>query len=680
MVVAAIFAPLMVCAVLVAVAGLWHGSNLAGRDPDEIAGLRTRPDIPVHSHSHHPGPERDPRLFNEDDELNQGVCEKDIDRSGRVSGARFVSHQENGVCSNTDLDVYSRDGKHYVVQGAKDAAYIHTEVTDPARPVKLKLYRWAGAANKYTRSMEMQAFAQGDRDYIALALERSSSSGYCGVVIVDVTNPLSPVKKSQYTGNGWCDTHNIFVEDDLEGDGRYIYATANSKDDMRVLDISGEHGGTVAAPREVGRYRSPTANPDNYVHDITVVDHGGSVGRRAYVAYWASGLVILDADDVTPGNNPVPLVGPNVIDPPGLLLHQAIPNAAGTRVIVQDEFAYRSTSRPVQMWDISGIPAVRPRYVDGLAPNVGVNGQLLPAHNMLVEGNRVYVGWYKAGMQGFLFNDAGFVRRFAYHQVQTEQPDAPYAGAWGVRTLEIGDAKYIFQSDRHYGLIVSRLDTTAPVVSAPAARLITTQALGTQNTPVELSWSASDDMSGVTSFLLQESVDGGPFMRVSLPSGTARSVVRLLPTNKSYRYRLRAADSAGNLSAWKLGSAFRVDRFEEGNAAVAYPAGTWTRQAISGASGGHVSYATQNGATARFSFTGKDVAWAGSKGPDRGRAEVYVDGAYLKTVELHAQTASTRQVLYARSWPVPGAHTLEIKVLGTAGRPRVDVDAFITLR
>ena len=30
-----------------------------------------------------------------------------------------------------------------------------------------------------------------------------------------------------------------------------------------------------------------------------------------------------------------------------------------------------------------------------------------------------------------------------------------------------------------------------------------------------------------------------------------------------------------------------------------------------------------------------------------------------------------------RSWPVAGRHTLEIRVVGTAGRPRVDVDAFV---
>jgi hypothetical protein len=64
-------------------------------------------------------------------------------------------------------------------------------------------------------------------------------------------------------------------------------------------------------------------------------------------------------------------------------------------------------------------------------------------------------------------------------------------------------------------------------------------------------------------------------------------------------------------------------------------------------------------------------------GPTRGQARVYVDGAYERTVDLGRATSASRLIMVLRSWPVAGRHTLEIRVVGTAGRPRVDVDAFV---
>ncbi len=66
-------------------------------------------------------------------------------------------------------------------------------------------------------------------------------------------------------------------------------------------------------------------------------------------------------------------------------------------------------------------------------------------------------------------------------------------------------------------------------------------------------------------------------------------------------------------------------------------------------------------------------------GPTRGQARVYVDGAYARTVDLRSSSSATRRVVYVRSWTSSARHTLEIRVVGTSGRPRVDVDAFLTV-
>jgi hypothetical protein len=55
--------------------------------------------------------------------------------------------------------------------------------------------------------------------------------------------------------------------------------------------------------------------------------------------------------------------------------------------------------------------------------------------------------------------------------------------------------------------------------------------------------------------------------------------------------------------------------------------------------------------------------------------KVYVDGVFVATVDLYAASASYRSVAYARTWSSLGTHTIRIVVVGTAGRPRVDLDA-----
>jgi hypothetical protein len=62
---------------------------------------------------------------------------------------------------------------------------------------------------------------------------------------------------------------------------------------------------------------------------------------------------------------------------------------------------------------------------------------------------------------------------------------------------------------------------------------------------------------------------------------------------------------------------------------------------------------------------------------------VWLDGTKVATVDLYSSTAQSRVMVFTRSWATPGAHTLEVRVLGTknaaSGGTRVDIDAFVTL-
>ena len=115
-------------------------------------------------------------------------------------------------------------------------------------------------------------------------------------------------------------------------------------------------------------------------------------------------------------------------------------------------------------------------------------------------------------------------------------------------------------------------------------------------------------------------------------------------------------------------------RLGETNAAIRYQS-TWLTARYSGYSNRQVIYATRTGASATLTFTGRGIAWIGPVGPTRGTARVYLDGKYVKTVDLRRSTFRARNLLFAKPFATAGKHTLRI-VVSSSGRP-VAIDELI---
>jgi hypothetical protein len=115
--------------------------------------------------------------------------------------------------------------------------------------------------------------------------------------------------------------------------------------------------------------------------------------------------------------------------------------------------------------------------------------------------------------------------------------------------------------------------------------------------------------------------------------------------------------------------------YSESSASIAYT-GTWRPASHRAYQGDRVKYATGAGATATFTFTGRRVTWYGPTGPTRGKAKVYIDGTYVRTVDLHRGSFSARTVAFRTAWQTVGPHTLTIKVVG-GGHPMVAIDEFV---
>ena len=229
------------------------------------------------------------------------------------------------------------------------------------------------------------------------------------------------------------------------------------------------------------------------------------------------------------------------------------------------------------------------------------------------------------------------------------------------------------------GLPAPRVDTAPPTQHAPISRVYGLATLGTTadgTTPVRTSWSASDGC-GISHYTLERRVSGGAWT-VQSTSGLATSLTQSLSFGSTYRYGAKATDGAGNTSNLVDGAAFEPVLSQQTSTAISYH-GTWTPVANTYASGGSLRYSTASGASATYTFTWTSVSWVSYRGANRGRAAVYVDGVYEATIDLYSSVYWARQIVYAASWPTSGTHSLKIVNLGTAGHPRVDVDAFVRL-
>jgi hypothetical protein len=132
----------------------------------------------------------------------------------------------------------------------------------------------------------------------------------------------------------------------------------------------------------------------------------------------------------------------------------------------------------------------------------------------------------------------------------------------------------------------------------------------------------------------------------------------------------------GAWGAWKVGPSGFVNGLEPSSDLTF--TGNWQIVRMKRAYSELPVAASAAGSSASYTFTGRSVAWLTDKSPERGQATVSIDGSVVATVDLQASSKILRVIVFSRSWPTSGQHTIRITVLGTpANRPRVDIDALL---
>lgn len=237
-------------------------------------------------------------------------------------------------------------------------------------------------------------------------------------------------------------------------------------------------------------------------------------------------------------------------------------------------------------------------------------------------------------------------------------------------------------------LSITNPDPTAPGVvpppisTVPRADVPRGARIGKSTVPLHLTWSANTPGSALRSHELQGSRDGGKtWANLTLPTPTTTSTT-LEVSGGSWRFRIRSANTHGVVGAWATGPTLTV-RVKQQNAAVYKAAKRWKKTAQSAALGGTVIRTNIRGAAATFRFTGTSVSWVGTRAPNRGKAEVFLDGRSQGVLDLYARTTSTRTILLSANLRA-GAHVLQIRALDkkrpTARNSYIDTDAFVTIR
>ncbi len=234
--------------------------------------------------------------------------------------------------------------------------------------------------------------------------------------------------------------------------------------------------------------------------------------------------------------------------------------------------------------------------------------------------------------------------------------------------------------------------TTASTATAPVQQLVVPSTASTTTVPVSLTWSGSTNATG---YELQQSINGGSFFDVAGCTSTAPCAAttavlgdRPSATNQStvttYRYQVRAVNATGVFGAYAVGPTFSIPATD--NTAGFSFNGSWSGVNLSGAYNGSVQQSGTVGAFAQNSspLGGTRIGFVSTKGPDRGVAQLVLDGNVVGTVDLYSPTLQPAQVVWSSADLGAVGHTLRVVVAGAKNASssgiKVDVDAYVALK
>ena len=192
-----------------------------------------------------------------------------------------------------------------------------------------------------------------------------------------------------------------------------------------------------------------------------------------------------------------------------------------------------------------------------------------------------------------------------------------------------------------------------------------------------LSWQPATGSFSGGSYVVLRRRDGAAWSTIATQTG--RSIRQALTFGTTYRYALRTKASNGAIGRLAYGQPLEATLFQESTSLARY-SGSWTTTSSSSASHGKLRTSTKAGSYVEFKRAAMAIAVVGRHGPTSGQAKIYVDGVLSATVDLRRSTSQNRVVLFSKAWTTIATHAVRVVVVGTSGRPRIDIDGFAVAR
>ena len=221
----------------------------------------------------------------------------------------------------------------------------------------------------------------------------------------------------------------------------------------------------------------------------------------------------------------------------------------------------------------------------------------------------------------------------------------------------------------------------SPTAQSPVITPIPGVVMGVSALPVRVAWAAATDpTSAIAGYQVQTSKNAGAWGVTVERTATQLTAVYGLNYDASYRFRVRARDTADNWSAWAETPAMSLVHPVDDRAASVVRSRGWVRPPNATAWRGTETGSRTPGAHLRMTFTGRAIAVVGPRNKYRGKARLYVDGVLITTLNMRSAVSRSRELVFARSFGASGTHTIMLVALGSGRAGFFGLDAFIVLQ
>lgn len=229
--------------------------------------------------------------------------------------------------------------------------------------------------------------------------------------------------------------------------------------------------------------------------------------------------------------------------------------------------------------------------------------------------------------------------------------------------------------------IAVRVVKDDPTAQPPVASFVSDVQMGRTTMRVRVAWpAATDPSSSIDGYEVQRRSATGSWGSTVTRARSQRDVVYALGYDHDYTFRVRAADAAGNWSAWAVSSnVVRVHPVDDRGPSVVR-SGTWHHYPASSAWDGTLTGSAKHTASISLTFSGHGLAVIAPKSRRRGKVAVYVDGVYVTSIRMKAKPAQRRHVIFTRGFTSGGTHTVVLQPAATGKHPQFRLDAFVVLK